>query len=177
VFRIHDILVWIRMWIRRSMPQRNGSGIRSGYESGSCYFHHWPSRGQQKLIFLLNFSAYYFLKVHLHQFSKIKSQKELTKQYRNQGFLNIFAWSGSKHLTSGSWPGSGRPKNMCIRWIRIQIRIRNTAGNTKMSQCNACHWHSWHIIFSFANLPIKIIQSRKKNLVPMSLLAVLHLSK
>jgi hypothetical protein len=25
-------------------------------------------------------SAYYFLKVHLHNFSKIKSQKEVTKQ-------------------------------------------------------------------------------------------------
>jgi hypothetical protein len=37
------------------------------------------------------FSAYYFFKVHLHHFSKIKSQKEVTKQYRNQGFLTIFA--------------------------------------------------------------------------------------
>jgi hypothetical protein len=27
-----------------------------------------------------SFSAYYFLKVHLHHFSKIKSQKEVTKQ-------------------------------------------------------------------------------------------------
>jgi hypothetical protein len=27
-----------------------------------------------------NFSAHYFLKVHLHHFSKIKSQKEVTKQ-------------------------------------------------------------------------------------------------
>ncbi len=26
------------------------------------------------------FSAYYFLKVHLHHFSKIKSHKEVTKQ-------------------------------------------------------------------------------------------------
>jgi hypothetical protein len=30
----------------------------------------------KKLIFKHNFSAYYFLKVHLHHFSKIKSQKE-----------------------------------------------------------------------------------------------------
>ncbi len=34
------------------------------------------------------------------------------------------AESGSIPLTNGS--GSGRPKNMWIRWIRIQIRIRNT---------------------------------------------------
>ncbi len=27
-----------------------------------------------------SFSAYYFLKVHLHHFSKIKSRKEATKQ-------------------------------------------------------------------------------------------------
>jgi hypothetical protein len=33
--------------------------------------------------------------------------------------------SGSIPLTSGS--GSGRPKNMWIRWIRFRIRIRNTA--------------------------------------------------
>ncbi len=39
VLRIHDILVWIR--IRGSMPLTNGS------RSGSCYFHHWPSRSQQ----------------------------------------------------------------------------------------------------------------------------------
>ncbi len=38
VFRIHDILVRIR--IRGSMPLTNGSG--------SCYFRHWPSRRQQK---------------------------------------------------------------------------------------------------------------------------------
>jgi hypothetical protein len=36
VFRIHDILVWIRIWIRVSMPLTNGSGCGSG----SFYFHH-----------------------------------------------------------------------------------------------------------------------------------------
>jgi hypothetical protein len=34
----------------------------------------------KKLIFLLSFPAYFFLKVHLHYFSKIKSPKEVTKQ-------------------------------------------------------------------------------------------------
>ncbi len=36
----------------------------------------------KKLIFVkkLSFSAYYFMKVHLHHFSKIKSPKEVTKQ-------------------------------------------------------------------------------------------------
>ncbi len=40
----------------------------------------------KKLIFNTIFSAYYFLKVHLHHFSKIKSQKE-SQNRRNQGFF------------------------------------------------------------------------------------------
>jgi hypothetical protein len=47
VLRIHDILVWIRIRIRGSMPLTNGSG----FASGSCYFHHRPSRRQQKTNF------------------------------------------------------------------------------------------------------------------------------
>ncbi len=90
----------------------------------------------KKLIFNTIFSAYYFLKVHLHHFSKIKSQEE-SQNRRNQGFSYYFCMmiegsgsgagsgAGSIHLTSGS--GSGRPKNMWIRWIRIRLRIRNTA--------------------------------------------------
>jgi hypothetical protein len=34
----------------------------------------------KKIILRKNFSAYYFLKVHLHHLSKVKSQKEVTKQ-------------------------------------------------------------------------------------------------
>ncbi len=76
VLRIHDILVWIR--IRGSMPLTYGSG--SGCGSGSCSFRHWLSRCKQKLFFFKSFFAYYFLKVHSHHFSKIKSQLEVTKQ-------------------------------------------------------------------------------------------------
>ncbi len=47
VLRIHDILGWIR--IRGSMPLTTGSG------SGSCYFHQWPSRCQQKTNILTQF--------------------------------------------------------------------------------------------------------------------------
>jgi hypothetical protein len=54
------------------------------------------------------FSAYYFLKVHLHHFSKIKSQKE-SQNSRNQGFsyylCMMIEGSGSVPLTSGSDPG------------------------------------------------------------------------
>jgi hypothetical protein len=59
VFRIHDILVWIRIRIRGSMPLTNGSGFGSWCGSGSFYFHHWPSRCQQKKNFKKSFSAYY----------------------------------------------------------------------------------------------------------------------
>jgi hypothetical protein len=43
----------------------------------------------KKLIFNTIFSAYYFLKAHLHHFSKIKSQKE-SQNSRNQGFSYYF---------------------------------------------------------------------------------------
>jgi hypothetical protein len=82
----------------------------------------------KKLIFNTIFSTYYFLKVHLHHFSKIKSQKE-SQNRRNQGFSSYFcmmiegAGSGSIHLTSGSGSGSRRPKNMWIRWIKTLLII------------------------------------------------------
>jgi hypothetical protein len=105
--------------------------------SGSCYFRHWPSRCQQKTYFLTQlFLLITFCKVHLHNFLKIKSQKE-SQNCRNQGFTYYFcmmiegsgAGAGSIPLTSGSRSGSGRPKN---RWIRI--RIRNTERNSILFQ-------------------------------------------
>jgi|LakMenE01Jun11ns_1017448.scaffolds.fasta_scaffold9313103_2 hypothetical protein len=68
----------------------------------------------KKLIFNTIVSAYYFLKVHLHHFSKIKSQKE-SQNSRNKGFSYYFcimiegsgAGAGSISLTSGSGSGSG----------------------------------------------------------------------
>ncbi len=98
--------------------------------SGSCYFRHWPLKdASKKLIFYTSFSAYYFLKLHLHHISKIKSQSKKSQNSRNQGFSYYFCMmiegsgvgSGSIPLTNGS--GSGTPKNM---WIRIRIRVRNT---------------------------------------------------
>ncbi len=118
------ILVWIRIWIRGYMPLTNGSG------SGSYFFRHWPSRRQQKTYLIKSFSAYYFLKIHLHRFSKIKSQKEVTKQKELRFFLLFFlieglgSGAGSIPMTNGSGAGSRGPKN--IR-IRIRIRICNTS--------------------------------------------------
>ncbi len=123
--------------------------------SGSFYFRHWPSRCQQKNNFFNTiFSAYDFLKLDLHRFSKIKIQKE-SQNRRNQGFSYYFCMmieesgsrsgsgSGSIPLTSGSGSGSWRPKNM---WIRIRIRIRNTAKQCSGSDgIQDCLWHTWSV--------------------------------
>ncbi len=46
----------------------------------------------KKLIFK-SFSAYYFLKVHFHHFSKIKSQNKVTKRWKSSfSYGTIFAW-------------------------------------------------------------------------------------
>ncbi len=109
----------------------------------------------KKLIFSTTFSACYFLKIHLHYFSKIKCQKE-SQNSRIQGFSFYFcmmiegsgsrAGSGSIPLTSGS--GSERPKNMWIRWIRIRIRIRNTEHKWEkktLITLNDVKWNTWDI--------------------------------
>ncbi len=72
VLRTRDILVRIR--IRGSLPLTNRSGSNSG--SGPWYFRQWPARWQLKII----------LKLHLHNFSKIKSH-EVTKQQELWFFL------------------------------------------------------------------------------------------
>jgi hypothetical protein len=55
------------------------------------------------------------LKLQLHHFSKIKSHKEVTKQYESKFFLLFClkkegSGAGAVPLTNGS--GSGRPKNI-----------------------------------------------------------------
>ncbi len=151
MLRIHDILGWIRIRIRISgfMPLTNGFGFGSG--SGSWFrillFSSLTFKmPAENYFFNAIFSAYDFLKLHLDHFSNIKIQKE-SQNSRNQGFSYYFCMiiegsgsgsragsgSGSMPLTSGSGSGSWRSKNMWIRWIRIRIRIRNTA------QQEACH--------------------------------------
>ncbi len=138
MLRIHDILVWIRIRICGSMPLSNGSGSR--------YFCHWRSRCQRKTNFCKKIFCYYFLKEKLHNFSKIKSQKE-SQNSRNQVFsyylCMMIEGSGSTPLTNGS--GSGRPKNMWIRWIRIRIRI-----------CNTGFWYAFQGAFAWwpASVPL-----------------------
>ncbi len=76
VFWIRDILVQIR--IRGSVPLTN--------ESGSWFFvSDTPIKNQI-------FVAFFFLKVHLHHSSKIKSHKKSLKTAEIKIFLIIFAW-------------------------------------------------------------------------------------
>ncbi len=140
VLRIHAILGWIRIRIRGSMPLTNGSGSGSGSWIQILLFSSLTFKMPAKNKFFYTiFSAYDFLKLDLHHFSKIKIQKD-SQNSRNPGFSNYFCMmiegsgsvsragsgSGSIPLTSGSGSGSWRPKNTWIR-IRIRIRIRNTA--------------------------------------------------
>jgi hypothetical protein len=128
VLRIHDILGWIRIriWIHGSMPLTIGSGSWIRILLFSSLTFNMPAKNY---FFITIFSAYYFLKLHLHHFSKINSQKE-SQNSRNQGFYYYFCMmiegSGSESipLTNGSGSGFRRPKIMWIRWIRI----RNTAS-------------------------------------------------
>jgi hypothetical protein len=64
-----------------------GSGSGSG--SRSSIFVISPKEANQKLYFYISFSAYYFLKVHLHHFSKKKIKKITTAGIKV--FLTIFA--------------------------------------------------------------------------------------
>ncbi len=102
---------------------------------------------KKNFFFLKSIPAYYFLKVHLHNFSKIKIKKK-SQNSRNQGFSEYIclmiegsgsgsrAGSGSIPLTNGSGSGSRRPKNMWIRWIRIRIWICNFGCNlTTFCKC------------------------------------------
>jgi len=99
-----------------SAPLANGSG----FGSGSFYFHHWPSKCKQikKMFFFCILPV--LLKIILNHFSKIERQK--SHNSRNQDFSYHFCLIvegfGSIPLTDVS--GSRRPKNIRIRWIRIQ---------------------------------------------------------
>ncbi len=79
MLRIHVILGWIRIRIRGSMPLTNGSVFGFGSESwirilkfSSLTF----KMSAKNKFFNTIFSAYDFLKLDLHNFSKIKIQKD-----------------------------------------------------------------------------------------------------
>ncbi len=138
----------IRIWIHKASNKGDEwkghlitwRGLLFLFLSGKEKIWHTPSARHF-------FSASYFLKLHLHHFSKIKSQKE-SLNCKNQSFSYYFcmmiegsgsrAGSGSIPLTSGS--GSGRPKNTWIRWIRI--RIRYSAFCWKIAEFRALLWNN-----------------------------------
>ncbi len=108
MFRIREILSWI--WILGLDPYfwltdpNTASGTGCGSGSGSCSFRQWPSRCQQKIIFLLKFYAYSFLKLLILHSSTIKVIKK--SQNRRSRFSSFFL------LVDGRM------------WIQIWIRIR-----------------------------------------------------
>ncbi len=117
MFRIHDILVRIRMWMRilGSLPFTNGSlcGSGSGWAPAldTALF---VSHLQDAHTILYAFS---FLKLHLHHSLKIKKSKEVTKQKKSRFFF-IFLLvdgrigSGFVQINYGSGCGSRKPKNI-----------------------------------------------------------------
>ncbi len=93
--RIHASDKWIRIWI--------------------LLFSSLTFKTPKKTNFL-SFSAYYFLKVHLQHFSKIKSKKK-SQNNRNEGISCLViegSGSGARStpLTNGFGSGSRNPKNM-----------------------------------------------------------------
>ncbi len=87
----------------------------SDYRIRILLFRQWPSK---------RFFVYYprcFLRVHLHHSSQIKSQKEVTKQWKSRFsllFLFVIEGSGSVSLTTGS------------RWLKNTVCNVNTWAST-----------------------------------------------
>jgi hypothetical protein len=125
VLRIRDIFVWIRIWIRGSMPLTNGSGCGSG----SCYFRYslsfkMPTKNK---FFKNSFPAYYFL---------IRSKKDVTKQKESRFFLLFLL--GDRRIRIRS-----RIRiHTSDYWIRIQIQEaqKHTDPPDPDSDPNPQHW-------------------------------------
>ncbi len=92
------------------MPLTNGSG--NGFGSGSFYFHHWPSRCQQKIIFFVKVFLRIIFEGTFTSFFKDKK----SKRSRNQGFSYYFclmeeeSWAGSGSILWLLDPDPGGPK-------------------------------------------------------------------
>jgi hypothetical protein len=77
-----------------------------------------PSRRQQKTNLKKSLSVYYFLKVHLHHLSKIKSPKEVTKQWESRFFLQFLLIDR-----------------------RIRIRVHEAQKHTDPTDPDPQHWY------------------------------------
>ncbi len=98
-----------------------------------------------------SFSAYYFLKVHLHHFSKIKWPKEVKKQYESRFFLQYYfcllmEGSGSVPLTNGSGSGSATLllTVICAGWQNWKgLESRDTV---LVSQQGSIYWNKYGLM-------------------------------
>ncbi len=107
MLRIHDILVRVR--IRGSIPMTNGYG--------SCYFHQWPSRSQQKIIFFSTFSCLLLFEGTFTSFFKDKKSQRSHKIAEINMFFVLFLLDDIRirirskiHISMTNGSGSGRPK-------------------------------------------------------------------
>ncbi len=74
----------------------------------------------KKLYFLKSLSAYYFLKVHLHNFSNIKSQKEVTKQKESRVFL-LFLFADRRRIREARKHVDPDPDSDLEHWLKMWI--------------------------------------------------------
>ncbi len=93
---------------------------------GTCSFRQRPARCQQKIIFSSKFLWLLLFLGTFTSFSKDKSHKEVTKEYKSRFFFLFLFEDGRMRIRirkdndgSGPW----RPKNIGI----LRIRVRNTA--------------------------------------------------
>jgi hypothetical protein len=130
-FRIHDILVWIRIRIRRSMPLPNRSGLQQ-------------KTNLKKIFRLLLFEGTF------RSVFKDKKSKRSFSYYFCLMIKGSGSGSGSMPLTNGS--GSGK-QNKWIRWIRIRIRIRMRSTDSNFYQhLLTLFGHTEEYLFSYRSL-------------------------
>ncbi len=94
LFLVNDLNIFM---LHRS--QQCCGSMTFWYGSGSCSFRQGPSKCQKNNIFI-SFFAFYFLKVHLHNSSKIKVIK-MSYQY----FCMMMEGSGSVQIMMDPDPG------------------------------------------------------------------------
>ncbi len=91
VLRIHDILWWIRIRIRGSMPLTNGSGSRFGSGSRILLFSALTFKMPTKKLFKKKFFFILLFEGTFTSFSKGKKSKRSHKTVDLKVFLTIFA--------------------------------------------------------------------------------------
>jgi hypothetical protein len=82
----------------------------------------------------------------MYEQKKQKKKQKNKKKGFSYYFCMIIEGSGSGFIPLTNGYGSGRSKNMLIRWIRIRIRIHNTApGYLIMVLTVSTHLQGWFV--------------------------------